>query len=344
MATRQKELMNVASIELGTKAIYTSDEFFASVDRMLQETEPVFKDEYDEHGHWMDGWETRRRRDDGNDFCILKLGQVSRILELEIDTSYFKGNYPPSASVKGCYAPDATDEEIKDNPDNFEWFTLLRQTDLGPHNLASFESEYPKSVTHLRIDIFPDGGIARFKAYGFISFDHKLYEEENVNVISRRTGARAVYANNEFFGELKNIIKITEGVNMGDGWETRRRREPGFDWGIIELASPAVIDNIMIDTKFFKGNYPDYFSLNAAYIPNTTHSSVVTQAIFWEELLPKQKLQMDQKHYFDSSYMSHQKPITHVRINIYPDGGVSRFRMFGKFLKYKEAEKILCKK
>jgi len=341
MSDRQKELMNVASSELGTKVIYTSDEFFADCERMLQETPAVFKDEYDEHGHWMDGWETRRRRDDGNDHCILSLGQVSRILELEIDTSFFKGNYPPSASVKACYAPDASDEEIVNNPNNIEWVTLLKQSDLGPHDVFCFESEYQQSVTHLKIDIYPDGGIARFKAYGFISFDHKLYAQENINVISRRTGARAVYANNEFFGELRNILKITEAENMGDGWETRRRREPGFDFGIIELANPAIIDNIMIDTNFFKGNYPDSFSLHAAYIPNTTHSSVVTQAMFWEEFLPKQKLQMDQKHYFDNSHLLHNKPITHIRINIFPDGGVSRLRLFGKFIKPKDAEKLL---
>jgi len=344
MSTRKKELMNVASDQLGTEVIYVTDEFFANSARMIQESEPEFRDEYDDNGHWMDGWETRRRRDDGNDYCILRLGQVSRIVEVEIDTSHFKGNFPPSASVKGCYCPDATDEEIINNPENFEWFTLVKQSDLGPSAVFSFDSEYIQNLTHLKIDIFPDGGIARFKAYGYISFDHKLFEQENVNVVSRRTGARAIYANNEFFGEFKNIIKITEGVNMGDGWETRRRREPGYDWGIIELANPAIIDNLMIDTKFFKGNFPDSFSLNAAYIPNTTHSSVVTQSIFWEELLPKQKLQMDSKHYFDSSHLLHQKPITHVRINIFPDGGISRFRMFGKFIKEKKAEELLCQK
>lgn len=341
MVDRKKELMDVASVELGSEVIFTTDEFFADANRMLQPTQPEFKDEYDAHGHWMDGWETRRRRDNGNDYCIIRLGQVSRIIELDIDTSFFKGNYPPSASVKGCYAPDATDEEIIENPQNFEWFNLLKQTDLGPHTVLSFESEYQQSVTHLKVDIYPDGGIARFRAYGYISFDHKLFEQENINVISRRTGARAIYANNEFFGELRNIIKITEAKNMGDGWETRRRREPGFDFGIIELANPAIVDNIMIDTKFFKGNYPDYFSLHAAYIPNTTHSSVITQSMFWEEFLPKQKLQMDSKHYFDNSHLLHNKPITHVRINIFPDGGVSRLKLFGKFIKHKDAEKLL---
>lgn len=342
MENRQKELMNVASADLGSEVIYSTDQFFAEANRMLQSTKPEFRDEYDDHGHWMDGWETRRRRDNGNDFCIIKLGQVSRILDVEFDTSFFKGNFPPSASVAGCYAPDATNEDIINNMNDFEWKWLVKQTDLGPHNQFSFESIFQQSVTHLKVDIYPDGGIARFKAFGFISFDNQLFEADNINVISRRTGARAIYANNEFFGEIKNILKINEAVNMGDGWETRRRREPGYDWGIIELANPAIIDNMMIDTKFFKGNYPDSFSLHAAYIPNTTHSSVITQSIFWEELMPQQKLQMDKKHYFDKSYFLHHKPITHIRINIFPDGGVSRLRMFGRFIRHKDAERLLC--
>jgi allantoicase len=128
-----------------------------------------------------------------------------------------------------------------------------------------------------------------------------------------RNGARAVYANNEFFGPLKNILKDNVAINMGDGWETRRRREPGYDWGIIELAQPAIIDNIMVDTNFFKGNYADSFSICAAYLDETTDSAVVTQSMFWEELV--------------------SKPVTHIRMNIFPDGGISRLKMYGKFVK-----------
>lgn len=330
---RQKEMTNVASSELGTTVIYSTDEFFAPANRMLEDTEAEFKDEYDDNGHWMDGWETRRRRDDGNDYCIVKLGLVSQIYNFQIDTSFFKGNYPPAVSIEGCYAPDVEDEGMIQNQDNLKWHNLLRQTDLEGDKKQDFKSSFVQKVTHLRVSMYPDGGIARFRAFGYISFNEKLFEEENTNVISRRSGARAIYANNEFFGDLKNILKMVEAKNMGDGWETRRRREPGFDWGIIELSNPAIIDNIMIDTNFFKGNFPESFSISSAYIKNTTHSSVVTQSIFWEELISSQKLQMDSKHYYDKSYLSHNKPITHIRINIFPDGGISRLRLFGKFIK-----------
>lgn len=331
-------MINVASCELGTEVIYTTDEFFANANRMLAETEAVFKDEFDDNGHWMDGWETRRRRDGGNDHCIIKLGNLSKINSFLVDTSHFRGNYPLAVAIKGCCVKDKDDQTFLEDIDSVEWIELLGQSDLEGHTKHDFTSLSQTELTHLRVDIYPDGGIARFKAFGEICFDEKLYEQENINVASMRNGARAVYTNNEFFGPLRNILKDNEAVNMGDGWETRRRREPGFDWGIIELAKPAIIDNIMIDTNFFKGNFADKFSISAAYLEDTTDSSVVTQSMFWEELVAPQKLEMHNKHYFDKSFLNHQKPITHIRINIFPDGGISRLKLFGKFVKKEEVK------
>ena len=341
MTNKQNGLVDVANIELGTEVIYASDQFFADANRMLAPTEAIFLEEFDDNGHWMDGWETRRKREQGNDHCIVKLGLISRIHEFQIDTSHFKGNFPPAASVRGCYAPNASNDEVINNPHNFDWFELLEQSDLVGDAKQDFSCAYTEPVTHLRVDIFPDGGIARFRAFGFISFDEALFDEDNTNVIARRSGARAVCTNNEFFGALQNILKANEAENMGDGWETRRRREPGFDWGIIELASPAVVDNLMIDTNFFKGNFADSFSICSAYIPESTDSTLITQSIFWEELISTQKLQMDKKHSFDSSYLLHKKPITHIRINIFPDGGVSRLRLYGKFIRAEDIAKLL---
>lgn len=334
MKDKHNEMMNVASSDLGTEVIYASNEFFAEANRMLQPSEAVFiHDKYDDHGHWMDGWETQRRRDNQNDYCIIKLGLLSQIFAFQVDTSHFKGNFPPAITIKGCNAPDVSNEEMIENHREIEWIDLLTHQDLTGDTKHDYASLDLQTVTHLRVDIYPDGGIARLRAYGYIKFDEKLYEETNTNVISMLSGARAIYANNEFFGPLENILKKEEAINMGDGWETRRRREPGFDWGIIELANPAIVDNLMIDTNFFKGNYPDSFSISSAYIKNTTQTAVVTQSMFWEELLPQQKLHMNQKHTFDKSYFLHEKPITHIRINIFPDGGVSRLKLFGQFVK-----------
>ncbi|WP_024953538.1 allantoicase [Sulfurospirillum arcachonense] len=334
-------MINVTSLDLGTKVLHVSDDFFANAERMLEESQPVFKDEYDENGHWMDGWETRRRRDSKNDFCIIKLGASSKINSFEVDTAHFKGNYPLAVSIMACCAKNIKDEELTKHPENFEWKELLVQSDLEGDTKHDFKSSCQDEVTHLRMDIFPDGGIARFKAFGTICFDEKLYDKENINVLSMLHGARAVSTNNEFFGELKNILKEKDALNMGDGWETRRRRKPGFDWGIIELAKPAIIDNIMLDTNFFKGNFPDSFSICSAFVEESTDKSIVTQSIFWEELIPSQKLEMDNKHYYDQSVLLHNKPITHIRINIFPDGGVSRLKLFGKFIKDEELKDLV---
>lgn len=334
-------MINVTSLDLGTSIIYRSDDFFASAERMLEETPAVFKDEYDENGHWMDGWETRRRRDIKNDFCIIKLGAISTINTFEIDTAHFKGNYPLAVSIKACYSKDASDKEVIDNPEKFQWKELLKQSDLSGDTKHEFKSSSQEQITHLRMDIYPDGGIARFKSFGAICFDEKLYEEENTNVISMLNGARAISTNNEFFGELKNILKEKDALFMGDGWETRRRREPGFDWGIIELPKAAYIDNIMLDTNFFKGNFPDSFSICSAYVEESTDNSIVTQSIFWEELISTQKLQMHNKHFYDKSFLLHKKPITHIRVNIFPDGGISRLKLFGKFIKDEELKDLV---
>lgn len=337
MTERQNELIDVASCELGSKVIYTTDDFFAEANRMLQPTEAVFKDEYDENGHWMDGWESRRRRDGGNDHCILKLGKISQIESFLVDTSHFKGNYPLAISIKGTYSKK-TDDKFLEDINEVEWTELLSQSDLKGDTKHNFECANFKELTHLRIDIYPDGGIARFKAFGKICFDEKLYDEENINVASMSYGTRAVATNNEFFGALRNILKDNVAINMGDGWETRRRREPGNDWGIIELANPAIIDNIMIDTNFFKGNFADKFSICSAYLEDTTDSSVVTQSMFWEELVAPQKLSMDKEHKFDNSFLKHNRPVTHLRINIFPDGGISRVKLYGKFVKPEEVK------
>jgi len=329
---REKKMINVASIDLGTSVIYSTDEFFAPVSRMLQETEAVFKDEYDENGHWMDGWESRRKREEGNDYCILKLGVQSKISSFLVDTSHFKGNYPLAVSIKGVKSSKDDVRFLQDIKDE-DWIDLLKQSDLEGDKKQYFDSIDFSDITHLRMDIYPDGGVARFKAFGEICFNEKLYQEENINVLSMKNGARAVYANNEFFGVLRNILKDGEAINMGDGWETSRRREPGFDWGIIELTKPAVINSIMLDTNFFKGNFADKFSICSAYLKNTTDSALVTQSIFWEELISPQQLSMDNKHTFDQTLLTHQKPITHIRINIFPDGGISRLKLFGKFVK-----------
>jgi allantoicase len=114
---------------------------------------------------------------------------------------------------------------------------------------------------------------------------------------------------------------------MGDGWETARRRGPGNDWVIIALGRPGVIERAEIDTAHFKGNYPDRVSLEAASFERD--EDISNSSPEWRTLLPESKLKMDQQHYFDDE-LRDIGVVSHVRVSIYPDGGISRVRLFGQ--------------
>ena len=132
-----------------------------------------------------------------------------------------------------------------------------------------------------------------------------------------------------FFGSRQNLIMPGRAESMHDGWETRRRRGPGHDWCVLRLGRAGTIHRAEVSTAYFKGNFPDRCSLQAASVTGGTDDSLVTQAMFWPVLLPEQKLLMDNVHTF-SAELAALGPVTHVRFNIYPDGGVSRLRLWGE--------------
>jgi allantoicase len=314
--------LNLADPRLGADIVAVSDDFFAPAPRMLSPEPPRFyPNRYDDHGKWMDGWESRRRRGPGHDWCIVRLGVQGEIFGFDIDTSFFTGNYPPGATVEGCLVADG-------DPDaDTEWTALTGPVSLGPdaHHLV------PALATgiwsHVRLNILPDGGVARLIVYGRPTA--ALNEGDQVNLAARELGARVLAWNDSHYGDPNTILLPTPGVNMGDGWETRRRREPGNDWCIIALAAPGVIDEVVVDTAFFKGNYPDKCSLQGACLEASSDEAIVTQSMFWDELLPPQSLAADSAHRFGADVVA-QKRVTHVRLNIFPDGGISRIRLQGR--------------
>jgi allantoicase len=179
------------------------------------------------------------------------------------------------------------------------------------------------------VTLYPDGGLARLRVYGQPQRDWRhVPAGELVDLAAIENGGYLVAANNQHFGPASQMLMPGRGANMGDGWETRRRREPGNDWAIVALARPGIIRRVEVDTAFFKGNFPDRCSLQAARVVGGTDDSLVTQSMFWAELLGEQKLQMDHVHTFDQ--LAALGPVTHVRFNIFPDGGVSRLRLWGE--------------
>jgi len=315
---------DLAQPRLGTEVTFATDDFFADKSRLIDPSDPVFiDDKYDDHGKWMDGWESRRKRGEGYDHCIIRLGLPGVIHGVNIDTSHFTGNFPPAASIDACYVDGEPTSDTS-------WSEIVPSVTLGAdsHHLVAVESDLTWS--HLRLNIYPDGGVARLRVYGQINCNwDKRDADEIVDLAALVNGGRGVTANNAHYGSPSNILAPGRGVNMGDGWETRRRREPGNDWAIIALGHAGTISAVEVDTAHFKGNFPDSCTLQAALVTGGTEESLVTQSMFWKTLLPNQKLSMDNIHRFEKE-LQDIGPVSHVRLNIIPDGGVSRLRLFGK--------------
>jgi allantoicase len=304
---------------LGTSVTYATDEFFAAKERLIDFAEPVFiDDKYDDHGKWMDGWESRRKRSAGHDHCIIKLGVAGIVHGVDIDTSFFTGNFPPQASIEACVSQD----EIPAGG----WTEILGQTDLegDTHHYLAIESD--SIWTHLRLNIFPDGGIARLRVYGEVQTDFSAVAG-TVDLGALENGGRAIDCSDEHYGSMHNLNVAGRGVNMGDGWETARRRGPGNDWVILALGHTGVVESVEVDTAHFKGNYPDRVSLEAAMF--TDDDDVEHDSPAWQTLLPEAKLDMDKQHFFEDELLS-IGTVSHVRMSIYPDGGVSRLRLHGR--------------
>ena len=320
-------LVDLAQTRLGSKIVFKTDDFFASANRIINPAPPIFKEgTFDKHGKWMDGWETRRRRRKGHDYLIIKLGKPGRISKVDIDTSHFSGNHPAQASLQACYS----NKRIPGK--NSRWITILKKktTKATSHHFFSIKN---KSVfTHIKLNIYPDGGVARLRIYGSIATEKINFGKKIINLSSVLNGASIIACNNQHFGKAENILAPGNGKNMGDGWETRRSRGKNFDWLILKCAKAGKINTIQIDTHHFKGNYPDMCSLQAVYFPGKISSnSIVKKSSKWKLLLNKVKLRANRKHNFRNKLMPKNK-INYIRINIFPDGGISRFRALGRVI------------
>jgi allantoicase len=316
--------VNVADERLGAAVLFATDEFFGAKERMLSPGEPQWRaGVYDANGKWMDGWETRRRRNQGHDHCVLRLAAPSVLALLDIDTRHFTGNYPPNASVQACRSAGAPDDETI-------WTDLLPYSALKGNQRNFFELKSSHPWTHLKLNIHPDGGVARLRAYGKVHREWTTAAAgETIDLAAALNGGRALACSDEHYGSMWNLLLPGRGASMADGWETRRRREPGSDWVILALGHSGRIQHIEIDTAHFKGNYPHQISINAALLRDADQGDLTSQCLFWPALLEPQLLQADHVVQFRSQLLD-VGPISHVRVNIHPDGGLSRVRLFGR--------------
>jgi len=308
-----KELVDLAAERLGGSVLYATDDFFAPKGNLLKTEKPVSKEhEYTDRGKWMDGWESRRKRTSGHDFAVVRLGVPGVIRGVLVDTSYFRGNFPSHCSVEAAALAPETD---LDSVLKAEWFEVLPKSELKGDSENFFNVENPCAFTHLRFHIYPDGGVARLRVYGEVvpEWHREGGLQNELDLAAIEHAGQVLTCSDMFFGPKHNLIMPGPAVDMSDGWETRRRRGPGNDWVMVQLGCEAEVSRVEVDTSHFRGNFPDTCSIDAD----------------GHEILPRTKLLPDTRHVFIDELID-AGPAKEIRLNVYPDGGLARLRVYGK--------------
>jgi len=329
------ELIDLASEKLGGAVLYANDEFFAPKENLLKLAAPVFiEGKYTDLGKWMDGWETRRRRsprlDEPFDWCIVRLGLAGVICGVVVDTSFFRGNFPSHCSIEVCDIGGQPDIERLTSA-AIEWTEILPQTGLEGDSQNGFAVNFDRRATHLKLKIYPDGGVARLRVFGEVLPDWEALRRRRseIDLAAAEHGGTVLTASDMFFGHRHNLIMRGFAQDMSDGWETKRRRGAGFDWCVVKLGTAGTIERVEVDTSHFKGNYPESCSLEVGALAAADDDADL-EKILWRELLPNTKLQAHTRHVFADELKDCGSAVTHARFNIFPDGGVSRLRLFGR--------------
>jgi allantoicase len=312
------DLPDLAGERFGGTVVACSDDFFGSARRLLHAAPPVSrKGTFDENGQWMDGWESSRRRDGrADDWVVIRLGAPGIVRLAVIDTSFFDGNQPSSAFLQGaCLPGNPSPAEVL----AAEWTDLLADVELQPDQVHVLPLEPVVRVTHVRLTIRPDGGVARLRLHGVAVPDPASFDGVTVDLAAAQLGGEVVACSDMHFGRRTNLIAPGESRVMAEGWETRRRRGPGHDWALVRLAGEGSIRRVVVDTRLFRGNAPASCDLETSPAAEGP----------WRPLLSDVRLQPDQAH----DLVVASLPVPHtarwVRLSVHPDGGVSRLRVLG---------------
>jgi allantoicase len=339
------DLIDLASERMGGKALECSDDFFAGMENLIKPSAPVFiPGKFTTRGKWMDGWESRRKREPGHDWCIVKLGRPGLIRGVNVDTAHFNGNQPEACTIEAAVVEPSSKrgKSAKSPFESAEWAEIVPRTSLGAsreHFISATLSASAKPFTHIRLNMFPDGGIARLRVFGEICEDWATLAKHAgpIEMSAAIHGGLVVAANDMHFGSRHNLIMPDRAVNMGDGWETRRKRgltwvndQPAeHDWAIIRLAHRTSISAIDVDTNHFKGNFPESCMIEAC---DEATDGMPSASAGWRTVLGRSKLKASSLHHFTRQLdrAAIDSPCTHVRLSIFPDGGVSRLRVWGR--------------
>lgn len=323
-------LVDLAADALGTFVLFATDDYFAEKENLLKPGPAEWREgAYTDKGKWMDGWESQRKRESGHDFAIVRLGASGRIHGALVDTTHFKGNAPQEVALEGLVAPHtATPAQLLAST---EWFDVLERQPVKPDFQNVLVAKAPSArVTHVRLRIFPDGGVARLRVYGAVEAEARTFwRRGSVDLAAVENGGTIAAVSDQFFGPPSNLLLPGRGVNMGDGWETKRRRTPGSDWCVIKLARRGLVERLELDTHFFKGNAPQATLVEA--LDEEELGAEAVQALLrepkgWKTLLARTPLVQHKRHQLEPD---RPLPVTHLRVHIFPHGGVNRLRVFG---------------
>jgi allantoicase len=321
------ELIDLAGERLGGAVLLANDEFFAPKEQLIRAAPPVWREgEYTARGKWMDGWETRRRRTPGHDWCIIRLGCAGRIRGVVVDTAYFTGNYPESCALDACSLDDLEAERTFAD-DDVAWTEVLTRSPLRGDERNRFAVAADARFTHVRLNIFPDGGVARLRVHGDVLPDwpRVLRGGGWVDLAAAQHGGRVVDCSDRHYGSPLNMIMPGPAAGMHDGWETKRRRGPGHEWAVVRLGAPGTVRRAVVDTSHFRGNAPGSCTLDACESDDDAPPPTAS----WRPLLTRTPLQPHAVHDF-AAQLADAGRATHVRLSIHPDGGVARLRLFGE--------------
>jgi allantoicase len=324
-------LPDVASRALRGSVVAASDEFFAEKENLIKPGPATFSPQTFGHkGQLYDGWETRRRRGPGgavpgadeHDWVIVRLCGPAVVRAVVVDTAFFLGNFPQACSVEGCSAdgyPDAVALSAAD------WTQIVPRSPLRGGTPHVFTVALPHRFSHVRLRIYPDGGVARLRVHGRVVPDPRLLAGLTFDLAALENGGDVVACSDEFYSQPRNAISPGLPRVMGEGWETRRRRAPGNEWLTVALTARSVVAIAEIDTCGYVGNPPGAVRLRGLDAPDADGTRNAT-AVGWFDLLPVTALLPDTAHRFR---LAGDRPVTAVRLDVHPDGGIARLRLHG---------------
>jgi allantoicase len=317
--TVAEALVDLAAEAFGGQVLFANDEFFAPAASLVAEPDPEWREGvYTDRGKWMDGWESRRRRQPGNDWCVVRLGLAGLVRRVVVDTTHFKGNAPEAFGLDGCGLPPWTPLEDLLSPDA-PWTPVVDRAELRPDHRNEVDVRSARRVTHVRLRIEPDGGVARLRLLGvpLPAFPDVAPDDGLPDLAGLKVGGSVEAVSDSFFSSPDHLLRPGPPRGMHDGWETKRRRgdDTDHDWLVVRLGLPGTVERVLVDTTHFKGNAPGWISVDAA-----------GSDAGWEEIVARRAVEPDRHHLVEVGV---RRPATRLRLKIYPDGGVARFRAYG---------------